>query len=250
MRALTTPWGLATALALATACSHPAPPRAPARTGGTIAGSVRDASSGDALSFADIEITEWGSMKDRTVRSASSLANGQFALTGLRKGLYMVDIRYGEHRVRVFAVPVDVQDTTQLKVTIDTGALTSDRSYQYVNMAKNPVATAKPAELEQRRIAAARTGAIHGVVTEIASKQRLPGAVVAATTPGVRDAQLAIADGKGAYQLRGLPPGTYTLSVYYHLVERGNIEVRRTGVAVSAGHETVVDLQLDAVTEE
>lgn len=237
-------------MALATACSHPAPPRAPAPTGGTIAGSVHDASSGDALSFADIEITEWGSMKDRTVRSASSRADGKFALTGLRKGLYMVDVHYGEHRVRVFAVPVNRQDTTLLKVTIDTGALSSDQSYQYVDMAKNPVTTAGPAALEQHGIAAARTGAISGVVTEIASKQRLPGAVVAATTPGVRDAQLAIADDKGDYQLRGLPPGTYTLSVYYHLVESGNIEVRRTGVAVTAGHETVVDLQLDAVTEE
>lgn len=237
-------------MALATACGHAPPPRAPAPTGGAIAGTVRDASSGDALSFADIEITEWGSMKDRTVRTASSRADGEFALTGLRKGLYLVDVRYGEHRVRVFAVPVDPHDTTRLKVTVDTGALSSDKSYQYVDMAKNPVIAAKAPELARHGIAAARTGAIRGVVTEIASKQRLPGAVVAATTPGVRDAQLAIADDKGDYQLHGLPPGTYTLSVYYHLVERGNIEVRRTGVAVTAGHETVVDLELDTVTED
>jgi hypothetical protein len=49
--------------------------------------------------------------------------------------------------------------------------------------------------------------------------------------------------------LRGLPPGTYTLSVYYHLVERGTIEVRRTGVDVTAGNVTVIDLDLDAQIE-
>ncbi len=240
----------AAALILATACSHPAAaPRTPATTGGGIAGTVRDSSSGDALSFAEIQITEWGSMADRQVRSASSRADGGFEQAGLRGGLYLVDVRYGEHRVRVFAVPVDNGKTTELQVKIDTGALSSDKSYQYVDMATNPVLTAKAPDPEQHAIAA-RTGAIRGVVTEIASKQQLPGAVVAATTPGVRDAQLAIADDRGQYHLRGLTPGTYTLSVYYQLVERGNIEVRRTGVAVDAGRETVIDLQLDAVTEQ
>jgi hypothetical protein len=88
------------------------------------------------------------------------------------------------------------------------------------------------------------------VVRDIARSAALPGAVISAITGATGKTRNAISDDDGRYLLRGLPPGTYTLSVYYHLVDRGNIEVRRTGVEVVAGEVTEIDLDIDAKTEE
>ena len=84
------------------------------------------------------------------------------------------------------------------------------------------------------------------MIRDLATGDPLPGAVVAATSPALADAQLAVAGDDGRYRHNGLRPGTYSLSVYYHVIERGNIEVRRTGVEVIAGRTTVIDLNLDS----
>jgi hypothetical protein len=90
-----------------------------------------------------------------------------------------------------------------------------------------------------------RPGAIVGRVVDGTSGDAFPGAVVMVTGDALPDAIPAISDDAGRYRVAGLPPGTYVLSVYYHLVERGNLELRRGDVAVTAGGTTSVDLALD-----
>lgn len=226
--------------------SAPAVPAAP--TTGAIAGVVKDSATGDPLSFARVEATEW-STRRAVPDSVTTQADGTYRLDALAEGTYLIEVQYADHRIRFFTVPVHLGRTTTLDVPIDASGLTSSASYDYVDMQRNPIATAAPVGPDRER-AAPQSGGIRGSVRDQASKQFLPGAVVAATTPGLRDAQLAIADDDGAYVLRSLPPGLYTLSVYYHLIERGNIEVRRTGVGVNVGEITVIDLVLDAQIEQ
>lgn len=237
---------------LAFGCGRGTPAGPTQPTGGAITGVVKDSATGDPLSFARIEATKWsthGSSRGAQPDSVTTQADGTYRLDQLAEGTYLVEVQYADHRVRFFTVPVQLGQTTTLDVPIDASGLSSSASYDYVDMQRNPIVTAAPVGPDHER-AAPQSGGIRGSVRDQATKQFLPGAVVAATTPGLRDAQLAIADDDGAYLLRSLPPGTYTLSVYYHLIERGNIEVRRTGVGVNVGEITVIDLVLDAQIEQ
>jgi hypothetical protein len=96
-------------------------------------------------------------------------------------------------------------------------------------------------------VAATSTGEIAGRVTDGVGARAVPfaGAVVAAMAPGLADAPMAISDQRGRYRLRGLRPGRYDLTVYYQLVDRGAIELRRSDIEVVAGRATHVDLELD-----
>lgn len=241
------------ALVVAAACGRapgtPAAEPAADPTAGAIAGLVVDQDTGDPLSFATLEATEWKTNK-RTVAQVTTGADGDYTIGNLPPGTYLIDVSYRSHRARFFAVPVTAGNTTSLDARLPTRELSSDASYQYVDIANNPVTYAPPREDERSAIGATSTGGIRGRVRDIASREDLPGAVVAATNPALRDAIMAIANDDGDYLMRSLPPGTYTLSVYYHLIERGNIEVRRTGVEVVAGEITEIDLHLDSKTDQ
>jgi len=96
-------------------------------------------------------------------------------------------------------------------------------------------------------VGARATGEIAGRVTDGVGARATPfaGAVVAAMAPGQADAPMAISDQRGRYRLRGLRPGRYDLTVYYQLVDRGAIELRRSNIEVTAGRVTRVDLEID-----
>ncbi|NOT26187.1 MAG: TonB-dependent receptor [Acidobacteria bacterium] len=91
-----------------------------------------------------------------------------------------------------------------------------------------------------------QTGTLSGVV-ESADGQPLPGVTVEATSPSLQGASSAVSDANGVYFLRGLAPGTYTLTYQipsFRTVTRG-------GVAVTSGGLAKVDvtLALAALTE-
>jgi nucleoside-diphosphate-sugar epimerase len=96
-------------------------------------------------------------------------------------------------------------------------------------------------------VASGDAGAIAGLVFDARNHERFDGAVVTVTAPSLRDAVLAISDRQGRYRVSGLPPAHYQVWVYYHLIDRGNLEVRRGDVEVRAGAATALDLPLDLV---
>ncbi len=77
--------------------------------------------------------------------------------------------------------------------------------------------------------APAHAGEITGLIFDRDSGERLPGATVVASAPGLADMQVAITDDTGWYRIPGLPPGTYAVSVYY-----ADSVVERTGIVVGA----------------
>lgn len=225
--------------ALAGGCAHPAAPRRPpapandldgagAASGplGAIRGAVRDVATGEAVAFAAIEAVA----ADERRAVDSSGAAGDFRLS-LPPGRYRLQATYGDLHASLPDVVVLPGRVTRIHIDLDSRA---------------PLPGPRPDGAAGAADAAA-TGEIAGVVTEGAGRTATPfaGAVISAMGPGLADAPTAMSDRRGRYRLRGLRPGRYDLTIYYQLVDRGAIELRRTGVEVRAGRATHVDLELD-----
>ncbi len=202
---------------------------------GAINGIVRDGPTSTPLSFVTVTATRPGA----DPASVSTGSDGHYRLSGLRAGRYNVIFYYAQRTEQRHSVSVRVRGTTRLDLSFGSGH----------GPGAAPVAAAGGASIRGVSKRRAATGGIEGAIVDGQTKQRLPGAVVAATTPNAVDAVLAIADDTGRYHLPSLVPGTYVLSVYYHLSDRGNIEVRRSGVKVRRGELIEIDLVLDVQPE-
>ena len=91
----------------------------------------------------------------------------------------------------------------------------------------------------------ADVGIIEGTITDSASRLRVSGAVITATSPVMSDAAQAVSDEQGRFKFEDLAPGVYALSAYYSVTEHGQIEVQRNGLQVVAGQAVVVPLWVE-----
>lgn len=225
--------GLAVLVMACGGSQKPAAVSAPAPTSG-IHGTVVDVETGSAISFVTVI-----AKADGAVRSYSHTTNGSgsFILDGVPPGRYQVIATYGNHSSEKLDVPVTRNKITRLRLGLDL------RTNEPIVNSYKPIPSVP--EPPKRSIGRARSGAIEGVVRNAKTKALLPGAVVGATSAKLPEPRLAVADAHGRYRLLGLPPGTYVLSIYYTVVERGNVEVRRGGIQVAGGKATIIDLNLD-----
>lgn len=84
------------------------------------------------------------------------------------------------------------------------------------------------------------TGSIRGLVKDKTSGDAGIGATVVATSPALQGEQVVIADETGGYYITNLPPGVYTLTVYYN-----DTTYSRSNVLIQVGKEVVVNLSVD-----
>src|SRR4051812_35008734 len=89
------------------------------------------------------------------------------------------------------------------------------------------------------------TGGIRGVVKDKTSGEAGIGATVVATSPALPGEQVVIADETGGYYITSLPPGVYTLTVYYN-----NTTYSRSNVLIQVGKEVVVNLAVDTTSSK
>ncbi len=206
---------------------------------GAIRGVVRDVGTGEPISF--VTVYAHSPLLHRE-RSATTEGNGTYRLGELDPGRYRITAYYSDATARYddVAVRAGKETTVDIRLRATGEADTASIRSTTASPATDGEAAAPRAPLHSR------TGIIEGKVFDGASGASLPGAVVAATAPHLRDARLAMADDQGGFRLLGLPPGSYTLSVYYHLIDRGNIEIRKANVEVRPGRTVEVDLKLDA----
>lgn len=237
MRAL-----VAAAVVVGCACAGtpaPAPvaPQAaatPAPDEAHIVGRVRDARTGEPLSFATVMATPAGTAEQGPNETTDGA--GAFRLTGLQPGRYKVFVYYATMSVRWQDVELAAGQELELDIALETGELDGPAPAARDEVDAGP-------DVEARTTA--RRGAIAGRVVDDATGEELEGAVVAVTSPHMRDAQLAVVDEHGVFRIVGLPPGTYHVSVAYRLVDYGSIEVQRGNVEVKPGETTQVALRLD-----
>jgi outer membrane receptor protein involved in Fe transport len=84
------------------------------------------------------------------------------------------------------------------------------------------------------------TGSLRGVVKDKSTGEVTVGATVVATSAALQGEQVVIADENGGYYITSLPPGIYTLTVYYN-----DTTFARSNVLVQVGKEAVVNIAVD-----
>jgi outer membrane receptor protein involved in Fe transport len=96
-------------------------------------------------------------------------------------------------------------------------------------------------ERDARAQASSTVGAIRGQLKDKATGEAAVGATIVATSPALQGEQVVLADETGLYFLTALPPGSYTLTVYFNdgTFTRGN-------VTVAVGKEAVVNITVDS----
>jgi len=210
------------------------PTNAAGPNAGGIDGVVLDAQTGTAVSF--VSVIAKAADSKRTY-SHTTDGTGHFTLKALPPGTYQVMATYGSHTTRHINVPVKRTGSTHIHMRIDMRV----KEAKVVPYKHTPAVPPPP----QRVISKSSRGLIEGLVRNAKTKELLPGTVVGASSSVLPEPRLAVVDAKGRYRLPGLPPGTYVLSIYYTVVDRGNVEVRRGGVEVNKGKATIIDLMLD-----
>lgn len=89
--------------------------------------------------------------------------------------------------------------------------------------------------------ASAQVGSLRGVIRDKSTGENAIGATVVATSPALVGEQVVITDENGGYFVNSLPPGLYTLTIYYNdkPYSRGN-------VLIQLGKEAVVNVTVDS----
>jgi hypothetical protein len=87
----------------------------------------------------------------------------------------------------------------------------------------------------------ATVGSLRGQIRDKAAGEAAVGATVVATSPALQGEQVVITDENGAYFITSLPPGMYTLTVYYN-----DATFSRSNVLVQVGKEAVINVTVDS----
>ena len=89
----------------------------------------------------------------------------------------------------------------------------------------------------------ATVGSLRGVLKDKSTNEPAVGATVVATSPALVGEQVVITDETGQYFITSLPPGLYTLTIYYN-----NQPFSRQGVLIQLGKEAVVNVTVDSAS--
>jgi len=204
---------------------------------GTIAGLARDHDSGDPVSKAEIRVRTLGDAKPWVTTSND---HGVYAVDRLPPGRYQLTAMFATQPVDVINIDVRAGDTTYVDLVFTLGRPvplrvdfgdTSGRIDRY-----------RPTNL------GTSVAIIEGTVNDTRTRERVPGAVVTAVTRDDNQDELTeqtISDDHGRYRFDRVAPGTYSVSAYYSVSGRGQIEVRRSLIDVAGAEAVVVPLWVE-----
>jgi len=222
---------LLTAGLVALIACHASPRPAAPSTGG-IAGDVLDRASGAPVRAT---LTAHGT-QSFAVASAHTAGDGHYAIDGLAPGVYDLIVELPGTTLQLTGIPITGGHITALDVPIDPGAVEVP-PVAFEQLGGDAIRAYQPPELHDRDDAR-----LEGSVTDTVSLERVAGAVVTATSPVLADALNVVSDSRGRFRFERVPPGTYTVSAYYNVDRRGQIEVRRSDIAVVAGTAVIVPM--------
>jgi hypothetical protein len=209
---------LLVALAACGAASHDTRARP---TLGLIVGLARDKASGDTLEGAEIKVGTHAVTSDKV---------GLYEVDGLAPGAYTLVARYADQPVTITNIDVTAGQATYVDIAF-TGGEPAPSTYDYRNTRAN--------EIERFKTLIPR---IEGTVSDSATRARVAGAVVTATSD---ETLQTVTDDNGRYRFDQLQPGTYAVSAYYSIGGRAQIEVRRSDISVGAREGVLVPLYIE-----
>lgn len=217
-------------LLVAVACG--APQRAPRQTTGGIAGLARDHDSGDPVAKAEIRLLA------NAGRSTVSGDNGLYDIDHLQPGKYALVAVFAGQPVEVSNIDVRAGQVTMVDIVFTLGR---------PEPIKVDFGNSKASEIERYRPSngSPMTAIIEGTVSDTATKQRVAGAVVTAVIgDDPNHTQQTISDDNGRFRFEA-SPGTYSVSAYYSVGGRGQIEVRRSNISVEGAEAVHVPLFIE-----
>lgn len=200
-------------------------------TTGGIAGLVRDRDTGDPIAKAEIKLVVGG-------RSTVSGENGLYDIDHLQPGKYALVAVFAGQPVEISNIDVTAGQVTMVDLVFTLGRPDPIR-VDFGNAKANAIERYRPSK------AAPQTAIIEGTVSDTATKQRVAGAVVTAIIgDDPNQTQQTVSDDAGRFRFE-TQPGTYSVSAYYSVSGRGQIEVRRSNISVEGAEAVHVPLFIE-----
>jgi uncharacterized surface anchored protein len=198
-------------------------------------GLARDHDTGDPVALAKIELR--GSVSRNTLTSE----RGLYDLDHLVPGDYTLVATFAGQPYEVSHVAVHAGTVTPVDILFTLGR--PDPIHVDYGSAKDSLIDRyRPKNLSDQ------VGTIEGTVNDTQTRERVVGAVVTAVAV-VANADLptqqTISDEHGRFKFEAVRPGTYSVSAYYSISGRGQIEVLRNGITVSGAEAVVVPLWIE-----
>jgi hypothetical protein len=221
---------IAVVVALAACSAAPHVPPAPALGG--IAGVARDHDSGDPIAKAEVHLRARG---DFAASARVSDDRGGYGFDRLAPGRYSLSAEFAGQPIQVENIEVRPGETTYVDLTFTLGR-PDPISVNFGDASQGLIDHYKPHD---------GVAAIEGTVNDVGTHERVAGAVVTARRPPEAQSLQTITDDAGRYRFDGVVPGTYSVSAYYSISGRGQIEVRRSDIRVAAAEAVVVPLWIE-----
>ena len=213
----------------AAACHAPAPP---APTTGAIVGQVRDQDTGTTLPRAQIAVKADGALEPALATTGD---DGGYAIDRLRPGRYEVTASYAGVTLDVSAVIVAAGHATAVDLDLALGRPEAHH-LDFGDPHAGDIRIYRPPHADPAK------GALEGTVTDAATHERVPGAVVTATSPAMPQAVQVVTDDRGHFAIPDVPPGQYSVSAYYEIAHHGTISVEHNLIQLAGGETVVVPL--------
>jgi hypothetical protein len=173
-------------------------------------------------------------------RSTITTSKGAFEIDHLRPGRYSLTAEFAGQPIDVENIDVHGGGISIVDLTFTLGQ-PDPRHVDFGNPKDGEIEHFHPHQL-------ARTVAlVEGTVRDQGTRERVPGAVVTLDTGGLAAAQ-GVTDDQGRFRFE-TAPGTYSVSAYYSIGGRGQIEVRRSGIHVGGAEGVLVPLWIE-LTEQ
>ena len=224
------------ALAACGSTQHPVP----GPKGGSIAGVARDHDSGEPVAKATIVVRPEGVLaKARTVTTD---AKGNYSVPDLPEGTYSLSASFAGQPISVEHITVARAHPATVDLTFTLGRPDAVQ-VDFGNAKEGAIDRYHPSHHSPA------TGVIEGTVVESGTRTRVAGAVVTATQGPGLDALTAVTDDEGRYKFDDVPPGQYEVSAYYSIAGRGQIEMRRSGIAVAGGEGVIVPIWIEVAKQ-
>ncbi|HUJ60522.1 MAG TPA: carboxypeptidase-like regulatory domain-containing protein [Kofleriaceae bacterium] len=213
---------------------------APARRDGAIGGLARDHDSGVVIAKAAVVVRAQGELAH--VRRTVSNPDGSYLVDHLPPGEYSVEATFAGQPLDIEHVGVRTGEVSYVDLTFTLGRPDPVRR-DFGDPKQGQIDHYRPPHL------AHEVAIVEGTVNDTGTHERVAGAVVTAIgSGGGGGAPLTlqtVSDDQGRYRFDRLVPGSYTISAYYSIGGRGQIEVRRSGIDLTGGEAVIVPLWVE-----
>lgn len=208
------------------------------RTTGAIIGLARDHDTGDPIALAEIRLA------GKTVHHVRTTTNdtGHYLLERLPPGTYTLLAEFAGQPLEVHDIAVKANDLTHVDLVFTLGRPDPIR-VSYGDPKKSQIDRYRPPHLGEG------TAIIEGTVNDLQTHERVIGAVVTVVSygPAGTQTEMTVSDDDGRYKFENVTPGTYAVSAYYSVSGRGQIEVRRSDIAVAGKEAVIVPLWIEMI---